>query len=170
MPATSSQPPYVRLWEDAAYDQSLPDFSHIRMKVLGYSEDPRPLLAPELGRQQLQAGDSGEGGPRDAQAWMEAAVVVHRGSDEDEGERNPTHSSPRCVCRVQEGRCCHFWGEGGGRWAMRAGWVHMGVERAVGWGHSEGGRCSRCMNRGLDRPGFKSQQHCCITLASSSLS
>ncbi|XP_059545414.1 barttin [Myotis daubentonii] len=91
----SPQPPYVRLWEEAAYDQSLPDFSHFRMKVLGYSEDPRPLLAPELGRQQLEAGDRGEGGPRDAQAWMEASVVVHRGSDEDEGERNPAQSSPR---------------------------------------------------------------------------
>lgn len=90
----STQPPYVRLWEDAAYDQSLPDFSHIRMKVLGYSEDPRPLLAPERGRPQLRAGDSGEGGPRDAQARMEAAVVVHRGSDEDEGARDPMQSGP----------------------------------------------------------------------------
>ncbi|XP_006100092.1 barttin [Myotis lucifugus] len=90
-----------RLWDEAAYDQSLPDFSHIRMKVLGYSEDPRPLLAPELGRQQLEASDRGEGGPRDAQAWMEAAVVVHRGSDEDEGERNPAQSSPRAPVSPQ---------------------------------------------------------------------
>lgn len=97
----SPQPPYVRLWEEAAYDQSLPDFSHFRMKVLGYSEDPRPLLAPELGRQQLEAGDRGEGGPRDAQAWMQAAVVVHRGSDEDEGERNPAQSSPRAPVSPQ---------------------------------------------------------------------
>ncbi|XP_036112687.1 barttin [Molossus molossus] len=88
----STQPAYVRLWEEAAYDQSLPDFSHIRMKVLGYSEDPRPLLEP--GRQRPEASGRGEGGPHDAQAWMEAAVVVHRGSDEDEGERNPTQSSP----------------------------------------------------------------------------
>lgn len=95
---TSTQPPYVRLWDEAAYDQSLPDFSHIRMKVLGYSEDPRPLLAPERGWQQPRAGDSAEGGPRDAQARMEAAVVVHRGSDEDEGARNPMQSGPRCVC------------------------------------------------------------------------
>lgn len=94
MPPTSPQAPYVRLWEEAAYDQSLPDFSHFQMKVLGYSEDPRPLLAPELGQQQLEAGDRGEGGPHDAQAWMEAAVVVHRGSDEDEEERNPAQSSP----------------------------------------------------------------------------
>ncbi|XP_019481519.1 PREDICTED: barttin isoform X1 [Hipposideros armiger] len=88
----SPQPPYVRLWEEAAYDQSLPDFSHIQMKVMGYSEDPRPLLAPQLGQQRLEASEKGEGGHPDAQAWMEAAVVVHRGSDEDEGERNPTQS------------------------------------------------------------------------------
>lgn len=91
---SSLQPPYVRLWEEAAYDQSLPDFSHIRMKVLGYSEDPRPLLVPERAQQQLEASERGAGGLPDAQAWMEAAVVVHRGSEEDEGERNPTQSRP----------------------------------------------------------------------------
>uniref|UniRef100_I3LR58 Barttin CLCNK type accessory subunit beta n=1 Tax=Sus scrofa TaxID=9823 RepID=I3LR58_PIG len=67
----SPQPPYARLWEEAAYDQSLPDFSHIPMKVMGYSEDPRPLLA-----------------------WLEAAVVIHRGSDQDEGERRPSQGRP----------------------------------------------------------------------------
>ncbi|KAI5760016.1 BSND protein [Gulo gulo luscus] len=85
----SPQSPYVRLWEEAAYDQSLPDFSHIQMKVMGYHEDPRPLLAPQPG-----ASDGGQGGPRDAQGWMEAAVVIHRGSDEDEGESNLTPSRP----------------------------------------------------------------------------
>lgn len=93
--APSPRPPYVRLWEEAAYDQSLPDFSHIRMKVMGYSEDPRPLLTPELGQQQLEARDRGEGSPREAQAWMEAPVVIHRGSDEVGGEGNPTQSGPR---------------------------------------------------------------------------
>ncbi|XP_048208078.1 proprotein convertase subtilisin/kexin type 9-like [Perognathus longimembris pacificus] len=29
-----------RLWEEAAYDQSLPNFSHIQMRVMGYSEEP----------------------------------------------------------------------------------------------------------------------------------
>ncbi|CAH6790597.1 barttin [Phodopus roborovskii] len=87
----SPQPPYVRLWEEAAYDQSLPDFTHIQMKVLGYSEDPRPLLAPEL-KTGVSSGEEGE--PRTAQAWMEAAVVVHRGLDENEGERAATQSSP----------------------------------------------------------------------------
>ncbi|XP_006879786.1 PREDICTED: barttin [Elephantulus edwardii] len=94
----SPQPPYVRLWEDAAYDQSLPDFSHIQMKVMGYSEDPRPLLASEPGPRQPRASDGG-GGPADSQAWMEAPVVVHRGSDEDEGERLPAQgrsSPPAC--------------------------------------------------------------------------
>ncbi|XP_062961828.1 barttin [Cynocephalus volans] len=90
----SPQPPYVRLWEEAAYDQSLPDFSHIQMKVMGYSEDPRPLLAAKPGQLKLGTSDGGEGGPRDAQAWMDAAVVVHRGLEENEGERNPTQSSP----------------------------------------------------------------------------
>ncbi|KAM5323319.1 barttin [Glossophaga mutica] len=90
----SPQPPYVRLWEEAAYDQSLPDFSHIRMKVMGYSEDPHPLLIPVLEQQQLEASDRGEGSPREAQAWMEAAVVIHRGLDEVGGERNPTQSGP----------------------------------------------------------------------------
>lgn len=87
----SPQPPYVRLWEDAAYDQSLPDFTHIQMKVMGYSEDPRPLLAPEL-----KTGGSSvrEGEPRTAQAWMEAPVVVHRGLDETEGEKARSQSSP----------------------------------------------------------------------------
>ncbi|XP_005620308.1 barttin isoform X1 [Canis lupus familiaris] len=92
----SPEPPYVRLWEEAAYDQSLPDFSHIQMKVMGYHEDPRPLLASGPGQPQPQpgAGDGGEGGPRDAQAWMEATVVIHRGSDEDEGGSQPTPSRP----------------------------------------------------------------------------
>ncbi|ELK06192.1 Barttin [Pteropus alecto] len=90
----SPQPPYIRLREEAAYDQSLPDFGHIQMKVMGYGEDPHPLLAPELGQQQPEASDRGESGPHDAQAWMEAAVVVHRGSDEDEGERIPPQSRP----------------------------------------------------------------------------
>ncbi|XP_025782685.1 barttin [Puma concolor] len=88
----SPQPPYVRLWEEAAYDQSLPDFSHIQMKVMGYHEDPRPLLAPEPGQPQLGASGGGEGGPCEAQAWMEAAVVIHRVSDEDGEERSPTES------------------------------------------------------------------------------
>nr|XP_014699868.1 barttin [Equus asinus]XP_014699869.1 barttin [Equus asinus]XP_044626803.1 barttin [Equus asinus]XP_044626804.1 barttin [Equus asinus] len=90
----SAQPPYTRLWEEAAYDQSLPDFSHIQMKVMGCSEDPRPLLAPKQGQPQLGASDAGEGGARDTQAWMDAAVVIHRGSDEDGGERSPTQSRP----------------------------------------------------------------------------
>lgn len=85
----SPQPPYIRLWEEAAYDQSLPDFSHIQMKVMGYHEDPRPLLAPQPG-----ASDGGQGGPCGSQGWMEAAVVIHRGSDEDEGGSNPTPSRP----------------------------------------------------------------------------
>ncbi|KAM7324607.1 hypothetical protein ACRRTK_016912 [Alexandromys fortis] len=87
----SPQPPYVRLWEEAAYDQSLPDFTHVQMKVLGYSEDPRPLLATEL---KTGVGHGGEDEPRTAQAWMEAAVVVHRGLDENEGERSRAQSSP----------------------------------------------------------------------------
>lgn len=97
VPRPSPQPPYVRLWEEAAYDQSLPDFSHIRMKVMGYSEDPCPLLSSELGQQRLEASDRGKGGPRDAgdaQAWMETAVVIHRGLDGDEGEGNSTRSRP----------------------------------------------------------------------------
>lgn len=85
----SPQPPYVRLWEEAAYDQSLPDFTHIQMKVMGYSEDPRPLLAPEL---KTGASSVREGEPRTAQAWMEAPVVVHRGSDENEGEKSHSQS------------------------------------------------------------------------------
>ncbi|XP_006987260.1 barttin [Peromyscus maniculatus bairdii] len=88
----SPQAPYVRLWEEAAYDQSLPDFTHIQMKVLGYSEDPRPLLAPEL-KTGVSSGGDGEP-PRTAQAWMEATVVVHRGVDETEGEGPHTQSSP----------------------------------------------------------------------------
>ncbi|XP_004869696.1 barttin [Heterocephalus glaber] len=87
----SPQPPYTRLWEEAAYDQSLPDFSHIQMKALGYSEDSRMLLASEPGP---RPRDTGEGGPCDAQAWVEAAVVVHRGVDQSEGERTRTQSSP----------------------------------------------------------------------------
>ncbi|XP_006146166.1 barttin [Tupaia chinensis] len=95
----STQPPYVRLWEEAAYDQSLPDFSHVEMRVMGCAEDPRPLLAPGQGQPRLEGSDGGEGGPRGAQAWMEATVVVHRGSDENEGERSPARSrlgSPGC--------------------------------------------------------------------------
>lgn len=87
----SPQPPYVRLWEEAAYDQSLPDFTHIQMKVMGYSEDPRPLLAPEL---KTGARSIREGEPRTAQTWMEAPVVVHRGLDENEGEKSCSQSSP----------------------------------------------------------------------------
>lgn len=85
----SPQPPYVRLWEEAAYDQSLPDFTHIQMKVMGYSEDPRPLLAPDL---KTGTSSGGEGEARTAQAWMEAAVVVHRGLEDNEGERSRTQS------------------------------------------------------------------------------
>lgn len=85
----SPQPPYVRLWEEAAYDQSLPDFTHIQMKVMGYSEDPRPLLAPEL---KTGARSIREGEPRTAQTWMEAPVVVHRGLDENEGEKSCSQS------------------------------------------------------------------------------
>ncbi|TKC39825.1 hypothetical protein EI555_007450 [Monodon monoceros] len=85
----SPRTPYVRLWEEAAYDQSLPDFSHMQMKVMGYSEDPHPILAPKPGRPQPGASDGGEGGPRDPQTLLEAAVVIHRGSDQDEGERDP---------------------------------------------------------------------------------
>lgn len=91
----SPQPPYVRLWEEAAYDQSLPDFSHIQMKVMGYREDPRPLLSAKPDQPQPGASDGGGGGPCDARGWMEAAVVIHRGSDEDEEERNLTPSRPR---------------------------------------------------------------------------
>lgn len=87
----SPQAPYVRLWEEAAYDQSLPDFSHIQMKVMGHSEDPRPLLAPEL---QPGTRDGGAGGQPDAQAWVEAAVVVHRGLDENKEERQRTQNRP----------------------------------------------------------------------------
>ncbi|XP_039094107.1 barttin [Hyaena hyaena] len=94
MKTPSPQPPYVRLWEEAAYDQSLPDFSHIQMKVMGYREDPRPLLAPEPGQPQLGSSAGGEGGPGEAQAWTEAAVVIHRGSEEDGGERSSTESRP----------------------------------------------------------------------------
>ncbi|KAL1777198.1 barttin [Sigmodon hispidus] len=90
----SPQAPYVRLWEEAAYDQSLPDFTHIQMKVLGYSEDPRPLLAPEL---KTGGSSSGEDESRPAQAWMEAAVVVHRGLEENGGEKpHPQSSPPAC--------------------------------------------------------------------------
>uniref|UniRef100_A0A2K6V5A9 Barttin CLCNK type accessory subunit beta n=1 Tax=Saimiri boliviensis boliviensis TaxID=39432 RepID=A0A2K6V5A9_SAIBB len=91
MKSPGPQPRYVRLWEEAAYDQSLPDFSHIQMKVISYSEDPRSSLASETGQLKLGTGD-GEGGPGDVQAWMEAAVVIHKGSDESEGERRLTHS------------------------------------------------------------------------------
>ena len=94
-PPFSPQPPYVRLWEAAAYDQSLPDFSHIQMKVMSYSENPRPLLDPEPGQWQPGASDGGENGPRDPQAWLEAAVVIHRGSDQDEGERDPSQGRLR---------------------------------------------------------------------------
>lgn len=70
----SPQTPYVRLWEEAAYDQSLPDFSHMQRKLEGCGEDPRP----------------GEGG----EASREAAVVVHRGPDEEQGESTPVLSPP----------------------------------------------------------------------------
>ncbi|XP_060062241.1 barttin [Erinaceus europaeus] len=88
----SPQPPYTRLWDEAAYDQSLPDFSHIQMRVMGYSEDPRPLLTSEPSGPQPGASCGGDGSPGDTQAWMEASVVVHRSSDEDEGERDPAQS------------------------------------------------------------------------------
>ncbi|XP_076992425.1 barttin [Tamandua tetradactyla] len=102
VPTPSSQPPYVRLWEEAAYDQSLPDFSHIQMKPMGgYAEAPHPLLGPELGQPQPRAGDGGEGGPLDVQAWLEADVVVHRSSHEDGGEGNPTQSRPSPVACPQ---------------------------------------------------------------------
>ncbi|XP_037355725.1 barttin [Talpa occidentalis] len=102
MKSPSPQPPYVRLWEDAAYDQSLPDFSHIRMKVMAYSEDPHPLLAPEPGSLQPGVSEGGEGGPPDAQACVEAAVVVHRGLDEDARERNPTQNRPSSLACPQD--------------------------------------------------------------------
>uniref|UniRef100_A0A8C5L0B1 Barttin CLCNK type accessory beta subunit n=1 Tax=Jaculus jaculus TaxID=51337 RepID=A0A8C5L0B1_JACJA len=93
----SPQPPYVRLWEEAAYDQSLPDFTHIQMKVMGYREDPRPLLTPEW---TLGAPGRGEGGSHtSAQAPVEAAVIVHRGSEEDEGERPLTQGRPPAYSR-----------------------------------------------------------------------
>lgn len=97
----SPQPPYVRLWEDAAYDQSLPDFSHFRMKVMAYCEDPHPLLAPEPRSLQLGVSEGGGSGPPDTQAWAEAAVVVHRGSDEDAGESDPTQSRPSAPASSQ---------------------------------------------------------------------
>ncbi|XP_013377218.1 PREDICTED: barttin [Chinchilla lanigera] len=87
----SPQPPYARLWEEAAYDQSLPDFSHSHAKATGYGGDSHPLLAPEL---ELRTRDGGAGGPCEAQARVEAPVVVHRGLDESEGKKTPTRSSP----------------------------------------------------------------------------
>ncbi|XP_057576871.1 barttin [Hippopotamus amphibius kiboko] len=90
----SPQPSYVRLSEDATYDQSLPDVSHIQMKVTGYHEDPRPILAPEPERPQPGDRDGGEVGPRDPQGWLEAAVVIHRGLDQDERERDPSQGRP----------------------------------------------------------------------------
>ncbi|XP_037017243.2 barttin [Artibeus jamaicensis] len=90
----SPQPPYARLWDEAAYDQSRPDLSHIRMKVMGYSEDPRPLLTPAQEQQQPEASDRGDGSPPEAQTWMEAAVVIHRGLDEVGGEGNPAQRGP----------------------------------------------------------------------------
>ncbi|KAM4872848.1 barttin-like [Thomomys bottae] len=73
----------------------LPNFSHIQMKVMGYSEDPRPLLTPEL---KSGVSGGGEGGPGDAQTWMEAAMVVHRSlEEENEQEGTPAQgSSPAC--------------------------------------------------------------------------
>ncbi|KAG8518906.1 Barttin [Galemys pyrenaicus] len=97
----SPQPPYVRLWEDAAYDQSLPDFSHIRMKVMADSEDPQPLLAPEPGSVPPAVSKEGAGGPPDTQAWVEAAVMVHKGLDEDAGERNPAQNRPSPLAHSQ---------------------------------------------------------------------
>ncbi|XP_073936119.1 barttin isoform X3 [Castor canadensis] len=99
----SFQPPYIRLWEEATYDQSLPDFNHIQMKVMGYSEDPRPLLTPKL---KPGASDGREGDPRDTQAWIEAAVVVHRGLDENEGEITETQSKEELQHPPQEPRTC----------------------------------------------------------------
>ncbi|XP_063143221.1 barttin isoform X1 [Rattus norvegicus] len=61
------------------------------MKVMGYSEDPRPLLAPEL---KTGTSSAKEGEPHSAQTWMEAAVVVHRELDEKEGEKSRSQSSP----------------------------------------------------------------------------
>ncbi|XP_058159500.1 barttin [Dasypus novemcinctus] len=98
----SPRPPYVRLWEEAAYDQSLPDFSHIQMKVMGYAEDPHPLLAPELGQPQPGASAGGEGRPLEPPARLQAVVVVHRGSDGDERERNPTQSGPSPLACPQD--------------------------------------------------------------------
>ncbi|XP_004642653.1 barttin [Octodon degus] len=82
----SPQTPYARLWEEAAYDQSLPDFSH-----MGYRADSRPLLAPEV---ELRTRDGGEGGPCQAQAWVEAAVVVHRALEDSEGKWTQSSPSP----------------------------------------------------------------------------
>ncbi|XP_010608705.1 barttin isoform X2 [Fukomys damarensis] len=65
--------------------------SHIRMEALDYRRGSRPLLAPE---QEPRSRDGREGGPCDAQAWVEAAVVVHRCLDQSEGERTRTQSSP----------------------------------------------------------------------------
>ncbi|XP_054994288.1 barttin [Sorex araneus] len=74
MKSPSPQTPYVRLWEEAAYDQSLPDFSHLQTKPGGSREDPQP--------------GAGGGAPR------EAAVVVHRGPDAEQGGSTPAQSRP----------------------------------------------------------------------------
>lgn len=76
----------MRLWEDAAYDQSLPDFSHMQMKLGSYHETPQALLDPQ--------GRADEEGLQDAQAPREATVVVHRGLEEEQGESTPTQSQP----------------------------------------------------------------------------
>ncbi|XP_012892265.1 PREDICTED: proprotein convertase subtilisin/kexin type 9-like [Dipodomys ordii] len=73
----------IRTLEEVAYDQRLPNFSHIHMKVRGYSENPHLLLTPEL---KSGASGGGEGGYHDTQTWVEPAVVVHRSLDQKEQE------------------------------------------------------------------------------------
>ncbi|XP_055978403.1 barttin [Sorex fumeus] len=74
MKSPSPQTPYVRLWEAADYDQSLPDFSHMQTKPGDIREDP-------------QLGASRE-------APREAAVVVHRGPDAEQGGSTLAQSPP----------------------------------------------------------------------------
>lgn len=54
-----------------------------------------------------------------------------------------------------------------GVWATE-GWLGaFGNREGSGSGDSlRGSRCSKCMSLALDGPGFKSQQLCCVTLAS----